>query len=786
MQKTLRDRRTRRSGLALGLAAILATSLGLMAPAASADDDVRPIAPDTHVPYLPQDPTYVFPKVGEIDKSANMELLSNVPIQAGQATLSNLVFWDHYVAQGSYNGLVIYDITDPAAPVVVSNTVCAGYQGDLSKAGDLIFFSVDQPRNGSACGAATAAASSSTAWEGIRIFNVANPASPQYVGNVKTRCGSHTHTQVANPDDPNSVYLYNGSYDTTSTGFYCNNPHLRMEIIKVPLNDPASASIAKEIILWDEDPNTENPPPFKTTDRTDGGASTTATIGCHDITAYPAKHLLAAACEGDGLLMDITDPLNPIVKDRVRDANFAFWHTAQFNNDATKMIFQDELGGGSSAVCTPSTQNFRGANAFYSVSSTKKLTLKSYFKIPRRQGINENCVTHEGNILPVEGKDIFVQAFYQGGVSVIDFTDITKPKEIGFFDRGPISATSLVTGGYWATYFKDGFIFGSEIARGLDTLKLSGSEFSDAMRYRYPNPYNPSTQPEYKWGWKTAPVVPAGTLGVATVTPAALPAGSTADVTVAVPAGTFTAGEFFDVWSSGSGAAVLGTGKAAADGSASATFAVPAGSTVGVTSFIVRGDKQLDAALYRAPLQVHFSDVGPAHQFFTEINWAVANGVAKGYADGTFKPNNKVERQALIHYLYNASHPGVPAPACTVKPFTDVPLSSTFCGDIAWAKANGITLGNADGTFLPVDQVSREAAAAFIFRTVRSITPSTVAPACTTKPFPDVAVNSTFCAEIAWAASNDIVKGFEDGKFYGSSKVARDAAAAFVYRAFSS
>jgi len=749
-------------------------------------DAERPIAADTNVPYLPLDFGYKWPAFGETDGTDNLEFLSNSPAPEGLTQFSNLVFWDHYVAMGSYNGLAVYDVADPAAPVLVSHLICPGAQGDLSKAGNLIFFSVDSPRSGSSCGAPAVAASSTAAWEGVRIFDVANPASPQYVGNVQTRCGSHTHTQVPDVTDPNIVYLYNGSYDTSSTAAYCKNPHLRVEVIKVDIRSPQTAAVANEVFLWDEDPETALPAPFKAADRADGGAATSATLGCHDLTAYPAKNLLAAACEGDGLILDISDRLHPVVLDRVRDANYAFWHTAQFNNDATKVIFQDELGGGSSATCLPNVANFRGADAFYSLGEDRKLTLKSYFKIPRRQSQTENCVTHEGNILPVEGRDIFVQAWYQGGVSIIDFTDIEKPTEIGYFDRGPINATTLTAAGYWSTYFKDGYIFGSEYLRGFDTLKLVGDEFADAVRYRYPNPYNPSTQPEYSWGWKKAPVLPAGLADstVVTATPSSVAVSSGAEITIKAPAGTYQAGEYVDVWSSGASASVLVGGKASADGSFVAKFALPADYRPGVHPVVVRGDDKLDAALALVPLVVDFTDVAPGHQFYQEISWAAANKVTTGFPNGTFAPSETIARDALVRFLYKAAEPGRTAAPCTVAPFKDVSLKHPFCAEIAWAKATGITTGYSDGRFAPAEKISRQATAAFIYRAVN---PGVTPPVPTVAPFPDVqlGVPGNFSAEIAWAKDNGIVEGFTDGRFHRTADVARDATAAFVYRAFS-
>ena len=556
------------------------------------DESTGSLAPG-NIPFVPMDFSYTPLKKDEEESTAKLELVKNVPLQTGQATMSNLAFKGDYVFQGSYNGFVAYDISNPEDPQVVSNTICPGYQGDLSIAGDLLFFSVDQPRNGSACGAGTIASSNAAAWEGIRIFDISNPADPQYVGNVKTRCGSHTHTLVPNPQDEGSVYLYNAAYDVSTSAFYCKPPHQQLESIKVDLDDPANAAIVKEVVLWDADN-----PAFTTADRADGGASTSATNGCHDLTAYPAKGLLAAACMGDGVMVDISDPLEPRVTDRVRDENYAFWHTAQFNDDASKVVWQDELGGGSSATCLPGTPQYRGANAIYSIDG-EDLDLKGYYKIPRRQSTRENCVGHEGNIVQVADRDVMVQAWYQGGASLIDFSSATKPKEIGYFDRGPISDTSLVTGGYWAVYVHNGYVYGSEIARGLDVMKLKGDEFADARRHRQ-DVRNPATQEPITYPWKTAPVV-SGTLPAASVTPASAPAGVAQDVTVSLPADTFTAGEYVDVWS---GDTVVAGGQADADGSVELTVPFAATEKAGTKSLVVRGDSKLDAALYSASVEL--------------------------------------------------------------------------------------------------------------------------------------------------------------------------------------
>lgn len=557
------------------------------------------LAPGTKVPYVPLDVNYErLTEVDEEESTPNLQKVASLPAAStpGMATRSNLAFKGDYVYQGSYNGLAVYDISNPEDPKVVREVVCPGYQGDLSIAGDLLFFSVDQPRNGEACGAPAVASSSRDAWEGIRIFDISDPTNPEYVKAVKTRCGSHTHTLVNSSDDENRVYLYNGSYDTSNTAAYCTNPHQQIEIIEVDVTDPSTARVAKEVKLWDA----ENPA-MTAADRPNGGAATSATTGCHDLTAYPAKGLMAAACMGDGLIIDISQPLAPKVKERVRDENYAFWHTAQFNNDASTVVFQDELGGGSSATCVPGTPQYRGANAIFDLAGTD-LTLKSYYKIPRRQGTTENCVGHEGNIVQVDDKDVMVQAWYQGGASLIDFSNTSKAKEIGYFDRGPISNTSLVTGGYWAVYSHNGYVYGSEIARGLDVFKLVGDEFADANRHRQ-DVRNPATQEVITWPWKKAPQV-SGDLETLPATPASTTAGQPAVITVNAPAGTFGKGEYVEIWSTGDDAKAIVNGQADADGSIQLSFEQAEGLAPGVDSYVVRGDTKLDEKLYSVSVDV--------------------------------------------------------------------------------------------------------------------------------------------------------------------------------------
>jgi hypothetical protein len=210
------------------------------------------------------------------------------------------------------------------------------------------------------------------------------------------------------------------------------------------------------------------------------------TDACHDITAFPEIGLAAGACEGNGILIDISDPVNPVRLDAVSDPRFAYWHSATFNNDGTKVIFTDEWGGGTSARCRPTDQLNWGANAIFDIVDGK-MVFRSYYKMPAAMANTENCVAHNGNLVPVPGRDILSQGWYQGGHSVVDFTDSANPKEIAYFDRGPVSTTAtLVFGGFWSTYYYNGHTFATDLARGFDvfdytpTADLSANEIQAA------------------------------------------------------------------------------------------------------------------------------------------------------------------------------------------------------------------------------------------------------------------------------------------------------------------
>nr|WP_285773528.1 hypothetical protein [Microtetraspora sp. NBRC 13810] len=401
-----------------------------------------------------------IPAPDTIVMSNNISHVANVPKPepiAGNIN-TDMAFQDNYAYVGNYNGFSIYDIRNPKRPRVVSSVVCPGSQMDVSVYGNLLFGSVDSSRNDDSCNSVGQSAAVETSWEGIRIFDISDKANPVYIKSVETDCGSHTHTLVP-AKDKKSVYLYASSYSPSASFPDCQPPHDKISIVKVPLKNPTAAAVVSTPVLFPDGGN-ETPVP---------GAS--RTTGCHDITVYAEKDLAAGACMGDGVLFDIRDRENPKEIDRVQDANFAFWHSATFNNEGDKVIFTDELGGGGAATCNEATGPNRGADAIFDVKR-RELVFKSYFKIDRFQADTENCVAHNGSLIPVKGKDIMVQAWYQGGISVWDFTDSTRPREIGYFERGPYAAANL-SGGFWSAYYYNGYIYGSDFNYGLDVLKIN-------------------------------------------------------------------------------------------------------------------------------------------------------------------------------------------------------------------------------------------------------------------------------------------------------------------------
>ncbi len=436
---------------------------------------------------------------GQVASTPNLRLLSNSPksgIAAGQdAYNSDLAFVDGYAVQGNYNGFSIWDVRRPGAPALVGQAACLGAQNDVSAYGDIVITSTDSRRASAACDA-PATGNRTDYWEGIRVWDISDKSAPRLLTSVATDCGSHTNTLVPDPAN-DRMLVYVSSYSPDDRLANCKTPHDKISVVAVPDADPASASVVAEPVLFPDGgfPGATTPADeaFPT------GRARSATSGCHDITAYPEKGIAAGACMGQGVLMDISDPLNPRVTSSVVDENFTFWHSATFDNDATKVVFTDELGGGGAPTCNPTVGDELGANAVYDIVGGQ-LVRQSYFKIPRTQTNEENCVAHNGSLIPnTQGRDIMVQSWYQGGVSVWDFTDSANPRELAWFDRGPLSADQLVLGGSWSAYFYDGLIYSSDIQQGLDVLKLNDPAIAGSGSDRTTT-LNPQSQTRYTVG----------------------------------------------------------------------------------------------------------------------------------------------------------------------------------------------------------------------------------------------------------------------------------------------
>ncbi|MFI7617531.1 LVIVD repeat-containing protein [Nonomuraea terrae] len=402
---------------------------------------------------------------------------------------SDLAFSGKYAFVGSFHGFNIYDVSTPSQPVLKTSVVCPGGQGDMSVYGNLLFMSVEETRGRLDCGTQGAPGTvNPERFRGVRIFDVSDIEQPVQVAAVQTCRGSHTHSVVTGKNDTENVYVYvsgtagvrNGQELAGCVNAPATDPNTalwRIEVIKVPLAAPQNAAIVSQPRVF-TDPETgainglQNTPPAPTHPSGGNWSPQPVTSACHDLTAFPALDLVAGACSGNGILLDTSDPANPVRLDEVSDPNFAYWHSATLSNDGKKVVFTDEWGGGTGARCRDTDEPSWGANAIFDIVDGK-MEFRSYYKMPAVQTTTENCVAHNGSLVPVPGRDIMVQGWYQGGVSAFDFTDSANPKEIAFFDRGPISATQLFTGGIWSAYYYNGHVYGSEIARGLDVFELT-------------------------------------------------------------------------------------------------------------------------------------------------------------------------------------------------------------------------------------------------------------------------------------------------------------------------
>ena len=483
----------------------------------------------------PNDPK-VQKAIGQLGIPAGMKIPKEIQMVIAQLAFANsdLAFQGNHLFQGNFYGISIYDISKPASTSLLTTLVCPGGQGDVSVYKNLLFMSVEMPNGRLDCGAQgfppepppaadqkpqerrfRKPAAQNDRFRGVRIFDISDIKNPKQVAAVQTCRGSHTHTLVLDPHDTNNVYIY-----VSGTSFVrqpeelagCsdeapdkdpNTALFRIDVIKVPVASPQDAKVVSSPRVF-IDPRTG-----ALNGLNNGGShgkkqeKPRDTDQCHDITVYSAIGLAAGACSGNGILLDVSDPVHPKRVDAVNDPNYSYWHSASFSNDGSKVVFTDEWGGGLGPRCRQNDPNVWGADAIFRLKDDK-LTFANYYKMPAAQSDTENCVAHNGSLIPVPGRDIEVQAWYQGGVSVMDFTDPSHPFEIAYFDRGPIDPKMLVLGGEWSAYWYNGYIYGSEIARGLDVFELTPSKFLtqneiDAAKTVHVAELNVQNQQKLEW-----------------------------------------------------------------------------------------------------------------------------------------------------------------------------------------------------------------------------------------------------------------------------------------------
>ena len=444
---------------------------------------------------------------------------------------TDMAFAGDVLVAGNYHGFNIYRLGENGVPDLLSSVVCPGGQGDVSIVGDLLIMSVEQTRGRVDCGLEGVSEDASPErFRGLRILDISDLTRPVQVGAVQTCRGSHTHSVVSGPHmegggEDGRIIVYNSGTasireEEEMAGCFDELPGdertalFRIDVIEIPVDDPSRARIVDSPAVFSDAETGALAGLWRGGDHGDDTQETEPTDQCHDITVFPARGIAAGACSGNGILFDISDPLKPRRIDAVLDKGFAYWHSATFNNDGTKVIFTDEWGGGMRPRCRAHDPLDWGADAIYDIVQTDggaKLEFRGYYKMPAPQLEEENCVAHNGSIVPVPGRDIFVQAWYQGGLSVVDFTDSANPVEIAYFDRGPIDADDLILGGFWSTYFYRGRIYGTEIVRGLDVLALvpsehlSENEIAAAAVADEGGVFNP--QQQFRVTWPAEPVV---------------------------------------------------------------------------------------------------------------------------------------------------------------------------------------------------------------------------------------------------------------------------------------
>ena len=433
---------------------------------------------------------------------------------------TDMAFADDKMVAGSYHGFNVYQLDDVGIPILFSSVVCPGGQGDVSIAGDLLIMSVEQTRGRVDCGLQGITGDvNPDRFRGIRIFDISDLRRPRQVGQVQTCRGSHTHSIVS--ADDKKIIVFNSGTGSVRDGDELEGcignvagdertALFRIDVIEIPVAAPHRSRIVSSPTVFADEETGRLAGLWQGGDHGEDTQESRMTNQCHDITVFPSQNIAGGACSGNGIIFDISDPLNPTRIDEVVDPGFAYWHSATFNNDGTKVIFTDEWGGGGRPRCRTYDPVTWGADAIYDIVDSE-LVFKSYYKLPAPQDEKENCVAHNGSVVPVPGRDIFAQAWYQGGLSLVDFTDSANPVEIAYFDRGPIHEEHMILGGYWSTYWYKGRIYGTEIARGMDIFKLVPSEFltenevAAAELADEGSVFNPQTQ--FPVVWPDVPVV---------------------------------------------------------------------------------------------------------------------------------------------------------------------------------------------------------------------------------------------------------------------------------------
>jgi len=492
-------------------AQVASWNLDLVATLPKPDGFFDPAAPAGPI-SAPEPPPGAAPQRQERDPDAAP------PAQQPGAgfTNSDLAFYGNHLVAGNYHGFNTYNIERADRPRLVASVVCPGGQGDVSIWGNLLFMSAQETRGRLDCGLqGVSAPVSAERFRGLRIFDISDISKPRQVAAVQTCRGSHTHTLVPDLKDKSRIYVYNSGTGAVRPGEelqgcsgrdYKEDPNTSLfsiDVIEVPLAAPQQARIVNQPRIFMDEKTGAIGGLWPGGNHGPGTQTSRLTTQCHDITVYAEIGLAAGACAGNGILLDISEPRNPKRLDAVVDKSFAYWHSATFNNDGTKIVFTDEWGGGSRPRCRATDPLTWGANAVFDIVD-RKMVFRGYYKMPAAQSEQENCVAHNGSLIPVPGRDIMVQAWYQGGLSIFDFTDSANAKEIAYFDRGPLDGKNLVLSGYWSTYWYNGAIYGAEIARGIDVFRLkpnellSQNEIDAALQFRL-NEFNSQNQPKVSW-----------------------------------------------------------------------------------------------------------------------------------------------------------------------------------------------------------------------------------------------------------------------------------------------